>query len=42
MREQGIKQSDGNFLINVLLPYATAAVFLGAVLWGILKWLKVF
>lgn len=41
-REEEGKRPDGNFLTNVLLPYATAAVFLGAILWGLLKWLKVF
>lgn len=41
MREQGRKQSDGNFFTNLLLPCTTAGVFLGAALWGSLKWLKV-
>jgi hypothetical protein len=35
------KPPKGNSVVDVLLPYLLAAVFLGSIVYGVLKWLKV-
>ena len=39
MKKAGEK---GNLVSDVLLPYPLPAVFLGGIVYAILKWLKVF
>ena len=39
--EWWLKERKRRSLANILLPYLTAAIFLAAVIYAVLKWLKI-
>jgi hypothetical protein len=39
--EWWLKKRQGRSLGNALLPYITVAIFLGGVIYAVLKWLKI-